>query len=291
MTALLLLAVLLTGAALWWLTRPLRLASPAVPDSERAELEQLRDRLVTQLGELDAERADRGVDSAVARDEELRLSSELAGVLKRLEGMTASAAAPASAPARASWPVVGLLALVLVVVGGGLYTWRNADNLRGFTLAARSGVDATRLPPMVFEMVKRLEQRLATQPNDPEGWARLGRAYSVLERRDDALAAYAKAYALAPNDIAVVSDYAWLVFNQDPSNTTGLAADLYNQLYKLEPKHPDALWFLGFSAYQQGEYRKALSYWEKLMKVLPAEDPGRVHLQQAIGAAREKLRR
>ena len=112
-----------------------------------------------------------------------------------------------------------------------------------------------------------------------------------MERKDKALAAYAKAYELAPDNVAVLSDYAWLVFNENPGATTGLVATLYNRLHKLEPAHPDALWFLGFTAYQQGDYRKALVQWERLLKLLPAEDPGREHLKQAIASAREKLRR
>jgi cytochrome c-type biogenesis protein CcmH len=140
-------------------------------------------------------------------------------------------------------------------------------------------------------MVAKLEKRLATQPNDPEGWARLGRSYVVLERKDEALAAYAKAYQLAPDNVAVLSDYAWLLFNESPGVTTGLVQKLYNHLYILEPAHPDALWFLGFSAYQQGDFRTALVMWERLIKLLPAEDPGREQLKQAITSAREKQRR
>ena len=40
-----------------------------------------------------------------------------------------------------------------------------------------------------------------------------------------------------------------------------------------------------------GDYRKALNLWERLLKQLPAEDPGREHLKQAIDSAREKQRR
>jgi cytochrome c-type biogenesis protein CcmH len=158
-------------------------------------------------------------------------------------------------------------------------------------LAAGSGADSARVPPQVFEMVEKLEKRLAAQPNDAEGWARLGRSYVVMERKDKALAAYAKAYELAPDNVAVLSDYAWLVFNENPGVTTGLVETLYSRLYKLEPAHPDALWFLGFTAYQQGDFRKALGLWERLLKLLPAEDPGREHLKQAIDSAREKQRR
>lgn len=290
MTALILLAALVTAAAFWWLVRPLR-AATVIPSGteERAELLELRDRLLAQLNELDAEHADRGMDAATVRDEEARLSAELAGVLRHLDAPAAAVPASATAaPRRRPLAVGAVLALVLLVTGVGLYSLQNGRNLAGFMQAANQGLDSTRVPPMVFDMVVRLEKRLQDNPNDADGWARLGRAYAVMERRDEALAAYAKAYALAPDNVAVLSDYAWLVFNQDPSVTGGLAHDLYSRLHKLEPQHPDALWFLGFAAYQKGEYRTALGLWERLLKLLPVEDPGRQHLQQAIDSARAK---
>lgn len=292
MISLFILATLLLATTIWWLSRPLRAVSTLPTASERADLEQLRDRLVAQLNELDAERADRGIDSKIAQDEELRLSAELASVLKQLEDLAPSVTRSAErSTSRTTWVATTALTAMVLLIGGGLYAWQNASNVRGFLLAASSGTDSSRIPPMVFEMVAKLEKRLATQPNDPEGWARLGRSYVVMERKDKALTAYAKAYELAPNNVVVLSDYAWLVFNENPGVTTGLVATLYNRLNKLEPAHPDALWFLGFSAFQQNDYRKAIDLWERLLKLLPAEDPGREHLKQAIASAREKQRR
>lgn len=291
MIALFLLAALLLAATLWWLTRPLRRTPAPTGSSERADLEQLRDRLVIQLAELDAERADHGIDSTVAGDEELRLSAELASVLKRLDAAAAPSAevTPPAPSRRAGLLVTLILAVGLVAFGAGLYAWRNGGNISGFLQAAETGVDSARVPPIVFQMVKRLEQHLQQQPNDANGWARLGRAYAVLERKEAARDAYARAYALAPDNVAVLSDYAWLVFNEDPTNTGGLTFDLYSRLYKLEPTHPDALWFLGFAAYQRGDFHNALTLWDRLLKLLPADDPGREHLKQAMDSARARL--
>ena len=292
MTALLLLALSTLLATLWWLSRPLRTAPVSVAANEYADLEQLRDRLLTQLNELDAEQADRGIDSNVAHDEELRLSAELASVLKRLESAASPVGSQAAVgPRSGTISITAALAAILLLVGAGLYAWQNGDNWRGFVLAAKSGASNPGIPPMVFDMVAKLEKRLAAQPNDAEGWARLGRSYVVMEQKEKALAAYAKAYALAPDNVAVLSDYAWLVFNENPGVTTGLVQTLYNRLAKLEPAHPDALWFLGFSAYQQGDYRKAIASWERLLKLLSAQDPGRQSLQQAIASARQKISR
>ena len=292
MVMLILLAVVLLGTTIWWLSRPLRASSVAgVEPNARADLELLRDRLLAQMNELDAERADRGIDPAIAQDEEDRLALELADVLRRLEALspTGSTTALNSGSGRSIRPALALT--VLLLLGAGLYAVLNAGNLQGFWLAAQSGDASTaRVPPMVFEMVARLEKRLAEQPDDATGWARLGRSYNVMQKPDKAMNAYARAYALAPDNLEVISEYAWLLFNRNPGETTGLVNELYQRLYRLEPNHPDALWFLGFASYQQGQFRQTLSYWERLLKLLPPQDPGREHLKQAIASARTKAK-
>jgi cytochrome c-type biogenesis protein CcmH len=54
----------------------------------------------------------------------------------------------------------------------------------------------------------KLAARLAKQPNDPQGWAMLGRSYNVLGRPSDAVKAYEKAIAMLPDDKALLADYA-----------------------------------------------------------------------------------
>lgn len=290
MLLLLLLALSLLAAVLWWLSRPLLRPATLTANSERADLEQLRDRLLSQLRELDAERADHGVDPAVAEQEEGRLSTELAVVLKQLEAHAAPQQVAAVSTQRA-WPAALAVSTLVVLVGAGLYVGANATNLRGFWQAAESGTAGARVPPMVFDMVKRLETRLAEHPEDGAGWAKLARSYMVLERQDKAKAAYARAYALTPDNPEVLSDYAWLLFNENPEASTGLVSELYTRLHRLQPQHPDALWFMGFAALQRGDARKTLQYWERLMKLLPPQDPGRVQLQQAIDGVRNKTKR
>ena len=288
MLTLLILAIALTLATVWWLARPVRLAAANSGAEERMELVEVRDRLLAQLSELDAERADRGVDSDIARDEELRLSAELARALKRLEELPAPAAtANTTATARAGYPVVLALAGMLVV-GAGLYLTLNYTNLHGFVQASNRGLDATRVPPMVFGMIDKLEKRLAEQPDDVDGWSRLGRSYLVLQQPEKAKVAYARAYALAPDNPAVLSDYAWLVFSENPTVTTGLVYELYGRLAKLQPENLDALWFLGLAAYQRGDLSAAMRQWEVLAKKLPPNSPELAELRRTMNAAREQ---
>ncbi len=282
------IAVLLALSTVWLVARPLFAADTMVADEQRQQLEVVRDRLVAQMDELDLDRADQGVDAQVAADEQRRLEYELASVLKRLEASTTQRqTAVAGSPGRTRAMVV-LLLLVVPLAAVTLYVVQNQTMLRTFANLNRETAVAgnKEMPPMVLEMVKRLETRLAENPNDAPGWAQLGRSYAVLERRGEAKEAYGKAYALAPADIDIVSEYAWLVYSEDPTQTEGLVFQLYSQLYKLDPKHQDAMWVLGLAAFNKGEFAKATGYWDKLLASLPADTPAREAIRKAIDQAK-----
>jgi cytochrome c-type biogenesis protein CcmH len=53
---------------------------------------------------------------------------------------------------------------------------------------------------MILAMVGKLAARLADQPDDVEGWARLGHSYMVLHQPEKAREAYARAVKLKPDD-------------------------------------------------------------------------------------------
>ena len=62
-------------------------------------------------------------------------------------------------------------------------------------IAAASELSASEQAEMIEGMVSRLAERLEQEPDDPDGWVRLVRAYIVLERREDAILAASKALA------------------------------------------------------------------------------------------------
>lgn len=282
-------ALVLSTATVVFLARPLGRGPQPERREQRHELTLLRDRLLAQLNELDVETGDRNLDPEVVQDERRRLEGELAQVLRDLDA--SRAAAPAAAPATEAgrWrAALIVLALVLPLAAAGLYVLNHKVAPSNLEALFEGTID---VPLDVLKMVKRLEKRLSQQPDDAPGWARLGRSYAVLGRPEDAKAAFARAYGLAPEDRAVVADYAWFLHNQDPSNTEGLVSEIYNRLYRLEPQHPGALWFLGLAAYQKGEAKQAIAYWERLLKILPPEsEESATSVRAAIAQARAEAR-
>lgn len=290
------IAALIAGVTVWFLARAVRgvPAQPALED--RDAMAQLRDRLLAQLRELDVEEGDRNVDANIAADERRRLEAELAQVLRDLEQSTDVPSAKATGESSQLWlATVFILALTVPLVSASLYFLKNGRTLTQLS-QARSGTDNDNaqassttnqaVPPVVYKMVARLEKRLKEQPNDARGWARLGRSYQVLGRQDDAHQAYARAYQLAPNDTEVVAAYAGFLMSSSPSHLSAETVAVFRKLHTLDPRHPGALWALGFAAYQDRQFKQAVKYWEQLLAVLPPDNEAVAELRHALGVAR-----
>lgn len=282
MTVLIVLAALVVGATVWFIAWPLKRPRVALREGT-TQLVQLRDRLLVQLNELDVETGDRNMDPAVVADERRRVEAELAQTLKELERCEENPKADRQ-ETRSLWgAAVIVLALAVPLLAGGLYYVTNRATLA--QLPEVGGATAG-LPPMVMEMVARLEQRLAQQPDDPEGWARLGRAYQVLERWEEARAAYARAHKLAPNDAEILSAYAGFLVSENPGDPSPEAVALFRRLHQMEPEHPGALWVLGLASYNASEFKQAVRYWESLLKILPPGSEVEPQVRRAIDTAR-----
>lgn len=285
-------AVLIMAVTVWYVARPLARMAPADSTEHRDQLQQLRDRLLAQLNELDVEEGDRNVDRDVAGDERRRLEAELARTLREIEtlegGNGKKKKKKAKAELRRGW-AIGLIGLgvLLPLSSAGLYILGQRETL-SYLYNPEATADAS-VPPMVLKMVARLEKRLEEQPDDAAGWFRLGRAYAVMGRQEQAGAAYARAYKLMPDNPEVVAEYAAFLYNGDPQNTGGPVFELYSKLLKLDPQNQNALWFLGFAAFQQGDYKQALGLWDKLLKSLPADSNEAEHLRQIVAKTREKM--
>ncbi|MBI3570547.1 MAG: tetratricopeptide repeat protein [Gammaproteobacteria bacterium] len=279
------IAVLILAVSVWFLARPITRPAGAVSGEERHELMQQRGRLLTQLSDLDIETADRNMDAAVIGDERQRLEAELAQVLRRLESLASAAVVSADAlPAHTRRMTLIALAILLPVAAIGLYAGKQAKTVEQLSQLGPGG------QPDPFKMVARLEKRLESAPDDPAGWTRLGRSYAVLERFDDAKRAYSKAMQLAPDDVAILTDYATLLISENPRQPSKEALAAFTRLYQLNPKHPGALWVLGLDAYNIGKYKQAIKHWEALLKELPPDAEVAPQVRHVVEQARTKIK-
>lgn len=117
--------------------------------------------------------------------------------------------------------------------------------------------------------VAALAKRLQSNPSDTEGWIMLARSYASMERFGEAAGAYAKATQLKPDDANLWTDYAFVSAMAAGQRLDGHPTELINQALKIDPENPKALQLAGSAAFQAKDYKKAVEYWERVLKQAP----------------------
>ncbi|MCC2655117.1 MAG: ccmI [Panacagrimonas sp.] len=248
------LMVLLTVAASAWLTRPLwrghvdrgqrrRAANVAAYRQRLAEIQADND-----AGLLDADTAAslRGeLDARLLRDAEG--DEAVGGSTSRRSGALAAA----------------LAAVVLAVAAGGYFesgSWKTQQRIAGAPSADGDGQS-------VEEMVGRLAQRLEQNPDDPQGWALLGRSYFVMQRYAEAAQAYGRANTLTAQrePQLLVGEGEALGLSQD-RDLRGRPRELFDAALAIAPDDGKALWYAGLAAAQAGEPQIAKTHWQALAR-------------------------
>ncbi len=137
---------------------------------------------------------------------------------------------------------------------------------------------------MIEAMVARLAARLEQQPDDVEGWARLGRSYLVLNQPGKAEIAFAHAVKLKPGDIAVKAQYAEAIIaaSGHEDQPPPLAAVLLREVLEAEPQNSQALWYVGLAEAAAGRPQAARDLWTRLLAQLPADAPERKEVEQRL---------
>lgn len=135
--------------------------------------------------------------------------------------------------------------------------------------------------------VQKLAQRLEQNPNDAQGWVMLGRSYTMMARYSEAANAYSRAVALNDKDAGLMADYAEALAMANGQNLSGKPTEVLERALQLDPKNEKALDLAGSAAYQRGDYKKAIEYWQTLLKLLPAGSDGLKTISDQIAKAKE----
>jgi cytochrome c-type biogenesis protein CcmH len=188
----------------------------------------------------------------------------------------------AAAPPDASWidPVRERIAATARDAGIDPATITPSPEARAAAEAHAPDAAIASLPPeqrnqAIRGMVEGLAARLETQPDDLDGWLRLGRAWLVLGEKPRARAAYARAAALAPQRVDVLSDWAQ-TWGDELADGRPLPPDyvaLMRRILALDPDYADALWFVGLAEIAAGNRTEAIALWQRLIARLPADSP------------------
>lgn len=152
-----------------------------------------------------------------------------------------------------------VVAALLPVAAFMIYFW--ASNWTWDTAEQEESVSARDLKRVVAQ----LQERLAKQPDDIEGWKLLGRSATVVGEYVIAREAFGEAFTRTRGqDAEAVVGYAESLVLNDEREIDGHAAQLFEQGLEMAPDNPRALWYGGIIAYRRGDLALAQQRWVEL---------------------------
>ena len=139
------------------------------------------------------------------------------------------------------------------------------------------------------ERVAALEARLASAPEDGQGWAVLGRYHAALGEYRQAADAFARADPLVPNDAQLLADYADALAMAQERRLGGEPARLLLRALKVDPNNIKALLLAGTAAFEIGLFKQAVDTWERAEKLAPQDSELIASLRKSIEEAKSRI--
>ncbi len=150
-------------------------------------------------------------------------------------------------------------------------------------MQAMAGMSQQDQQATINSMVDGLQAKLKDNPGDADGWMRLARAREVQGNLDAARDALRGAVKADPTRLPAWLDLSRLTAPDD-AQTQGSAEFLeaMTKVLDLSPDNPQALYYLGQQAANEGKNDRARDLWGRLLKQLPADAPQRPELQRRM---------
>ena len=170
---------------------------------------------------------------------------------------------PLYSTSRRLTPLLAIVIVSTVALSVGLYSRIGSPDV------ASAGAAPDTLPDMNTAIAS-LEQRLAKNPDDLNGWKMLARSYMTMQRFDDAVTTYERVMELEDGRNAqTLVDLALAIVSRDGGTVEGRAAALIENALALEPNNPAALFYSGVASANRGDTDTAAMRWELLLGLNP----------------------
>lgn len=151
-------------------------------------------------------------------------------------------------------------------------------------MEAAADMPAADREQMIRGMIAKLAARLEAEPNDLDGWLRLGRAYSVEGETDKAVDAFDHAARLKPDEPGIkLQAVSVLLSRLQPGDALPVrAVALLHEVAAVTPDAPEVLWYLGIVASHEGNPTEARQDWTRLLATLPKDGEDYKVVQSAL---------
>ena len=256
-----LVLVLMTAAAMFAVLWPLARRTPLRRGSDvavyRDQLDEIqRDCSTGLIGDAEAEAArievSRRLIAAADAEESERPAEETATLRHRR--------------------VTAIAGLVLLPAGAfALYLTLGSPDLPGEPLAAR--VQTAAETRNVQDMVARVEDHVARNPNDGKAWEVLAPVYMRIGRYDDAVRAWSNVISLNGSNAEREADFGEAMVAAANGVVTADAKAAFDRALKIDPQDVMARFYTGMAADQDGRRADADKIWNDLIAGAPPNAP------------------
>ncbi|MDR5867332.1 c-type cytochrome biogenesis protein CcmI [Halomonas koreensis] len=284
MTLLWLAFAILLLPALWLLVAPLRRAAAlrrAQADFEANDrtAEQNVDIYRRRLASLEAARERGELDAARFEEDRLELERSLLDDTATLERGPLKAAASGKV-------VVPLVMVALVAASVFWYRLEGAEgDLALYRIQQQVAQDAEATLP---ELIERLEEQAARQPDNPNVWRSLFPLYRDSGRVARADAALTRLLELEGREPWLLAELAQLRYFAAGRELTDGVQALADEALAADPGQPTVLGMLGIEAFEGGDYEAAIDRWRRAIAGM--DDPQSAEaLREGIRVAQRRL--
>ncbi|MBL6940820.1 MAG: c-type cytochrome biogenesis protein CcmI, partial [Rhodospirillales bacterium] len=155
--------------------------------------------------------------------------------------------------------------------------------LAGRDLRAKVGQNEEQMK--ISQSADKLSAYLKNNPDDLRGWTLLARTYLSLGRYPDSAMAYAEAYRVSEESAELAVDYGEALTLAADSEISGKARSLFEKALAADNTDPKARYYLGMYKAQQDDVRGAMQMWIDLATLSPPDAPWLSVLNQQIDRA------
>jgi cytochrome c-type biogenesis protein CcmH len=107
-----------------------------------------------------------------------------------------------------------------------------------------------------------------------------------MDKFSEAANAYGKATELTPKNADLWAEYAFATAMANDRSLEGRPMELIQQALKVDPKNAKALQLAGSAAFQAKDYKKAIDYWQRVLKQVPPGSEVAQTIQERIDEAK-----
>ncbi len=139
-------------------------------------------------------------------------------------------------------------------------------------------------------VISRLEEKLAQNPDNLNGWILLGRSYVAIGETEKAITVFKEKLVENPENTNLLMSYGESLTKLNEGVISQEAQILFTKALALEPNNPRAIYNVALYDLQEGHNQKAYDSLNTLLDSAPEENPAwRSQIRESINIAAVKL--